>query len=377
MERLGEVLWAVFSWALFLSTTGWVGYHWLRRSEEEPATILAKAGASAVVVVFLIKQIVPMAGRMEAGGPFLAVPLMAACGVVLAALWTPNILEMLARPFTAFYDGGGRELEPRPLYSRARALVYRGRIQDAVTEIRGQLERFPTDYEGQVFLAELQAGHLNDLPGAQLTIGRLVEQPGHAPPQVAAAWTMLAEWHLKYHQDTAAARGEFEKIVARFPGTPQAQLAEQRLAALPTTAMVLEAHDRREVKVEDHAVAYEMGRPRVKEVTQDSPEEAERKLLDRLERYPGDSVTREQLVRLYADEFGRLDYAVRQLEIMIAAPNQQQRDVVGWLERMADLQQQFGADKATVRRTLMRIRERFPKSSAAERAQNRMFRMGE
>ena len=375
MDSVGSVLWTVFSWVLFLSTTGWVGYHWLRRSEEAPLRIFTKLGVTAVVFWLLVRVVGP-ALRGNGGSAFMAVPVLVASGLVIAVLWRGNAIEFIARFFTGFYDGGGRELEPKPLYSRARAMVYRGRLKEAVVEVREQLAKFPTDYEGQMFLAELQAGQLDDFPAAQITLARLIEQPGHAPAQVAAALTTLAEWHLKYHQDTAAARAELEKIGAKFPGTPVAQVAEQRLAALPTTATVLAAHDRREVRLEDVAVTYEMGRPAVKQRAQDSPEEAERKLRDKLARYPGDHGTREELVRLYADEFQRLDWAARELEVMLAAPKQPQRDVVRWLETLADLQQRFGAEKADVRRTLLRIVERFPKTSAAERAQNRIFRIG-
>lgn len=62
MDSVGSVLWTVFSWVLFLSTTGWVGYHWLRRSEEGPVRILAKVAASAVVFGFLLKVVGPMLG---------------------------------------------------------------------------------------------------------------------------------------------------------------------------------------------------------------------------------------------------------------------------------------------------------------------------
>lgn len=377
MDHWGDMLWTAFSWLLFLATTGWFGYQWLKRSADAPARLVSKWGISGVVVVLLVVQIVPMMFRAASGGPFLAVPLIAACGLVLAGLWVPNLLAPITRFFTGFYDGGGREIEPRPVYSRAKALVFRSQIPAAVAELRQQLEKFPTDYEGQMFLAELQAGHLNDLPAAQITIQRLIEQPGHAPAQIAAALTTLAEWHLKYSQDPAAARAELEQIPARFPGTQVAQIAAQRLAGLPSVAQVLEAHDRRKVKVEDRAQPYAMGRPQVKMPVADTPEEAEQKLLQRLEQYPRDNVTREQLVLLYADQFERLDWATRQLEIMIAAPNQQARDVVGWLERIADLQQRFGAEKRDVRRTLQRIVERFPNSSGAERAQNRIFRIGQ
>lgn len=377
MDGWGDTLWTGLRWALFFAAVGWVGQRWLRRNPDWSARLrlLQWLLTGAVAFMFWLDREFQSYGYRPQGSALWVI-----AALVLALVWFQFLsagVTSFTRFLVSFYDDGGREIEPRPVYSRARALVFRSQIPAAVAEIRQQLEKFPTDYEGQIFLAELQAGHLNDLPAAQITLQRLVEQPGHAPAQIAAAFTTLAEWHLKYSQDPVAARAELEKIPARFPGTQVAQIAAQRLANLPSVDHVMEAHDRRAVKVEDRAQPYAMGRPQVKMPVAETPAEAEQKLLQRLEQYPRDNVTREQLVLLYADQFERLDWATRQLEIMIAAPNQQPREVVGWLERIADLQQRFGAEKRDVRRTLQRIIDLFPKSSSAERAQNRIFRIGQ
>lgn len=381
MDGWGDTLWTGLRWALFFAAVGWVGHRWLRRCQDWRGRLrlVQWSITSMVVGLYCLDRVFESLGYRARG-----IDTFIGYALVLVVVWLPSlyvvrehVADAVARFLTSFYDGGGREIEPRPVYSRAKALMFRSQIPEAVAEIRQQLEKFPTDYEGQLFLAELQAGHLNDLPAAQITIQHLIEQPGHAPAQLAAALTALAEWHLKYSQDPVAARAELEKIPARFPGTQVAQIAEQRLASLPSVDHVMEAHDRRKVKVEDRAQPYAMGRPRVKMPVADTPAEAEQKLLQRLEQYPRDNVTREQLVLLYADQFERLDWATRQLEIMIAAPNQQPREVVGWIERIADLQQRFGGEKRDVRRTLQRIVERFPDSAGAARAQNRIFRLGE
>ncbi|GDY22027.1 hypothetical protein LBMAG56_33740 [Verrucomicrobiota bacterium] len=381
MDGWGDTLWTGLRWALFFVAVGWVGHRWLRRCTDWRARLrlVQWAVTGMVVGLYCLDRTFESFGYRARG-----IDTFIGYALVLVVVWLPSLYiardylaDAVARFLTSFYDGGGREVEPRPVYSRAKALMFRSQIPEAVAEIRLQLEKFPTDYEGQMFLAELQAGHLNDLPAAQITIERLIEQPGHAPAQIAAALTTLAEWHLKFSQDPVAARAELAKIPARFPGTQVAQIAEQRLASLPSVDHVMEAHDRRKLRVEDRARPYAMGRPDVQMPVADTPAEAEQKLLQRLERYPRDNVTREQLVLLYADQFERLDWATRQLEIMIAAPNQQPREVVGWLERIADLQQRFGAEKRDVRRTLQRIIERFPNSAGAERARSRIFRLGE
>ena len=55
---------------------------------------------------------------------------------------------------------------------------------------------------------------------------------------------------------------------------------------------------------------------------------------------------------------------------MIQQPNQPARQVVHWLNLMADVQVRSGADYETVKQTLERIIERQPNLAAAEIARN-------
>ena len=125
----------------------------------------------------MIRKVAPMVwdGALQA---VVGMHLVAACGLVLAAIWRHAIAGIIARPFASIYDGGNRELEPHPLYSMAQAKRNRGKYDEAMAEIRRQLEKFPTDFDGQMLLAEIQAEDLNDLPAAEITIQRLCQQPG-------------------------------------------------------------------------------------------------------------------------------------------------------------------------------------------------------
>src|SRR5207244_2627858 len=118
---------------------------------------------------------------------------------------------------TGLFDGGSLAPEPRPLYSVAQSRQKQGKYLEAVAEIRKQLERFPTDLEGHLLLAQIQAEDLKDMPAAEITIQRLCAQPGHAPKNIAFALYSLADWYLAIGHDQDRARLAFEQIVGSYP----------------------------------------------------------------------------------------------------------------------------------------------------------------
>src|SRR5436309_13464472 len=147
-------------------------------------------------------------------------------------MWAPRIGAKVGDWFGNLYTGGSTPPDPTPLYSVAESRRKQGRYVEAVREIRAQLARFPTDVTGQLMLAEIQAEHLDDLPGAQLTIERFLAQPGHGPKNIAFALSSLADWHLKYARDVEAARQALERILQLLPDTELSMGAAQRLAHL-------------------------------------------------------------------------------------------------------------------------------------------------
>src|ERR1019366_5810291 len=91
-----------------------------------------------------------------------------------------------------------------------------------------------------------------------------------------------------------------------------------------------------------------------------------------LEVHPLDTEAREKLAVIYADHFQRLDMAADQLNELIASPNQPAKRVAHWLNLLADLQLQHGANYETVRTTLQRITDLFPNTGAASMAATRL-----
>src|SRR5262245_5005974 len=181
-------------------------------------------------------------------GPF-GTFVIVGCAVILSVLWTPHVIPALISPLTSAFDGGDTPMEPQPAYSIALAKRNQGRYLDAVRDIRKQLDRFPTDLEGHLLLAEVLVEHLHDLPGADLAIKRWVAQPGHAPKNITFALYSLADWHLRFGQDREAARECLQKIIDLLPGSEYALGAAQRIAHLGNAEMLLSPSDRRKFLV--------------------------------------------------------------------------------------------------------------------------------
>jgi TolA-binding protein len=294
--------------------------------------------------------------------------------VVLSPIWSPHIGEWLAKPLTGLYDGGDREIEPKPYYSIARSLRMKGKFPEAVVEIRKQLNRFPNDMEGAMLLAGIQAEDLKDLPGAEITLRNFCDSHGAPPKQAAAALTQLADWHLKLAQDADAARVALEKIIARFPDTELSLQAAQRIAHLGGAEKIfLAAHDRQPVAVPQGVKniglleSSEFLRP-----VEMEPGKLAAAYVKHLEQHPLDTEVREKLAIIYADHYQRLDLATNELKQLIEYPNQPAKRVAHWLNLLADLQVRHGADYDMVRETLEKVVERFSNSAMAELARARL-----
>jgi tetratricopeptide (TPR) repeat protein len=356
----GTAILAVFLVILFL-----VLRRWLRRTQDDPVWLVIKWGITVPVVVLAFAAI----GWFGMIGPFI----IALCGFVLSFLWTPNIVNAVFRPLWQAIDGADEEPEPQPLYSIARAKRKRGKYAEALADVRQQLVRFPTDVEGQLLTAEILAEDMNDLQGAEIAIHRLVEQPGHAPRNVAFALSTLADWHLKYAQDRDGAQRALERIQELCPDTEMATGAAQRIAHLGDMALLLSPHDRPRLAL--HKGVENVGLLQSSEYMQ--PEEADpakaaAACVGHLQTHPLDTEAREKLAVIYADHFKRLDLAADQLDQLIEQPNQPVKQVARWLNLLADLQVRHGANYDAAWLTLNRIIEKFPDHPVAELARSRM-----
>ena len=342
------------------------------KKSDDPVRILVKTIATFIIAcicaVFIIKEV-----GFNVAGAFIVPFICVALGVIGSIVWAPHIGAVLAKPLTSAFDGGNMEIVPQPLYSIAIAKRKAGKFQESIMEIRKQLEQFPNDVNGQIMLAEIQAENLRDLQAADLTIQRFCHQPGHAPENIAIALNSMADWQLKYAQDTEAARRCLEQIVEMLPDTQLSQLALQRIAHLEQSQIIAEGQER-------PAIPMQIGAQNVGLMTDsaklrppdEDPLEVTTALINHLEQHPYDSEAREKLALRYAEHHQRIDLAIAQLEELIQNPNQPPKHVVRWLNLMADLQIKQGDDYEKVKATLERIIDLYPARASAESARQRL-----
>jgi tetratricopeptide (TPR) repeat protein len=371
-HRTYEIVRGTVLLALALSAVGWCMVRCLKRSDD-PARLIFKWILTAGVIGFLLRVVGPIVAEGGYVGAFAGIPLTAVCGLVLAIIWRHNLADLVAKPFTALYDGGSQKPIPHPAYSVAQSNQKRGKYLEAVAEIRKQLDRFPTDVEGQLLLAQIQAEDLKDLPAAELTIQRFCEQPGHAPQNITFALYSMADWHLKITQDREAARRDLEKIIELFPESEFALGAAHRIAHLGNAEMLLAPYERKIFAVTEGVQNVGLLRSQ-KHLMPTEPDLAQEatECVKHLEQHPLDTEARERLAVIYADHYRRLDMATSELEQMIEQPNQPARLVVHWLNLLADLQIRSGAGFEAAQQTLQRIVDRDPDLAAAEIARHRL-----
>jgi outer membrane protein assembly factor BamD (BamD/ComL family) len=292
--------------------------------------------------------------------------------VIFSFIWLPNLMNIILRPLTSAFDGGDDEAEAKPFYFIAIAKRSKGLHQEAVAEVRKQLEKFPGDVAGLMLLAAIQAEDLNDLPAAQATINELLEQPELTPQETATALHTLADWQLQQGRDAAAARASLERIALTLPDSQFSHAAEQRIANLD--GVVATRDFRENVKFEAGPREHGIG---LRQNPQSEPEIFDAGLMaaqyvNQLDKHPADTSTREKLAVLYAEHFRRLDLAADQLEQLIAVPDETSKHVARWLNLLATLHVGIANDEAGARKALLRIAAKFPKSAHAEVATLRL-----
>lgn len=350
--------------------------HWYRRSDDRQGLLLRWL-VTAVTLAFLVFYVGPLISRFDMVAAFAGVPMAAVAGVLMAIVWAPSITDWAGRKVGQLMDGGDAEPEPQPCYSVAEAHRKAGRYSQAIAEVQRQLEVFPDHFGGWMLLAEIQAENIHDIDAAAATIEHLINQPGHTPKNIAFALTSLADWQLKHRRDIDMARASLQRIVDMFPDSPEAHFAHQRIAHLsprsvgrdavpPPPIPVPRTDDRLGLRAD--FTGFQLPAP-------DHAAKAV-ELIAQLEKYPLDNQAREDLAMLYAEGFHRLDLASEQLEQLIAQQHAPDKQIVRWLNLLADIQVAEGADPALARQTVQRIIDRYPGSPAAEQARRRLTTLG-
>lgn len=356
----------ILEWTAGLAALGWFFWWRLQRSQSSTGAVITKSLVTAVLMFAMVRHVAPLA--LSGIGAIVGVPLLAAMLVILAILWRHEITGILADPLGDMFDGGREQIEPQPYYAHAESKRMAGDFPGAVAAVRAELEKFPHDFDGHMRLAALLAEHTEDLPGAVAVIEDTLRLRSLTPGQIAYALNTVADWHLKFARDTESARLAVERITTLLAGTDAALHAQQRLANFTTPEMLAREEERQPIVMPEFE--RKLGLKRRKPAAPEKPDinAAERRLRERLTKSPGDWVAREELARLYVEEFEFHERGLQELEILISAPGQPSREVVRWLHQKASWQAKFCNDALAGKATLKRIQELYPNSAAAERA---------
>lgn len=365
MKSAWELISAIGVLVIFFGILGWLAWQVIRKAQD-PAWIITKLIISFVfgvggfiAVIFFLKD-----------APFLAPVFVLPIAIPLGLWWAPQIAAVFAFPLTSIFDGGGEEVEPKPLYSIARTQIEKGNYQRGLEEIRKQLDKFPNDYEGMMMLAELQAHQLNDFPTAEVTIQKVANNPKETPAHIADALHRLADWQLEILADPEAARETLQRIADHYPKSITAQSALERIAHLPTTEQLLNTKDRKALVLKRGPRNLGISRNKIEE-PEDYSAKAD-KLTEHLRQFPDDSDAREQLAEIYSKGYERHDFAEEQLRLLINFPGHTQKQIARWLNRIADYQIASGKTESA-RNTLKEVMTTCPGTVYAEQAESRLM----
>lgn len=358
--------------ALTIFLAGALLWRSLRKSDE-PARLVGRWLASGVVLAGMLFSVVPLVLRGDYSA-VMAAPLAAVCGLAWAIIWRKSLLAWFTKPIDNLFMGGDEPPDPTAAYSKALAKRLKSQPLEAIAAIEAELQKFPGDPAGLNLLAEIYALDLRDLPQAQRAIYRLCNHPKQAPAVIAAALNALADWQLSVGQNPEAAREVLQNLADRYPGTPIALQAQQRIAHLQQPVEAQFSHAPAAIALTP-APRYEASRPAAaSEALPDEEALAQEvgALELHLQQFPHDAEARESLARLYSEKLHQYDQAVAQLEILVSQPGHPAKQAVGWMHAMVGIQVRLMGDLAAGQATLKKIISQHPMSAFATQAENRL-----
>ena len=116
-----------------------------------------------LIAVVLGAYMIREAARSGFFGPIIAL----LYGAVLFLLFGIPFIQRIGKQASQLYMPGDENFQVSPQYSVAEARVKEGNYDEAVTEYRQVIEKFPTDVYAHVRISELAVEHLHDLELAE------------------------------------------------------------------------------------------------------------------------------------------------------------------------------------------------------------------
>jgi hypothetical protein len=124
------------------------------------------------------------------------------------------------------------------------------------------LEQHPHDTEVREKLAVIYARDFQRLDLATLELAQLINESKHKPKQVAHWLNLLANFQVELGADVATVSATLEQIVARFPDSPLAEIAQRRLGRINLEFKGQQATAEVKLGVYEQNLGLKYGRPR-------------------------------------------------------------------------------------------------------------------
>ena len=358
------------------------GGDWVRLLARSCAPVLLITGSywAAITIGWLQVLVACRAeqrGELKAHFVFWSVLLLPVAGLVSYLLGPGAIglaLLVWLLPILHFTLPLAQQKKSPPSYSRAIARIKFGKYKDAEREVLNQLENCAEDFDGWLMLAELYANQFNDLPEADRTIRELCAQPNISAFQISLALHRLADWHLKLAADPAGARSALEEISRRLPDTHFARMARLRIHQLPASREEL-LEQRKPKTIRLPALRDDLIETQPAPIAETNLLEARARAdqcVERLKQNPNDVAARERFAILLAEQLGKADLAIEQLDLLLAMPDQPEPKSAEWLALTAAWQMRYRQNPGAARIRLQRLIQLHPQTPQAFAAQRQL-----
>ena len=180
-----------------------------------------------------------------------------------------------------------------------------------------------------MLIASIHAEDMDNLPVAASLIETILAQNKKLErKQICYALNTLADWHLKYGKDPAAAQAALGEIIERYPNSRASQSAESRIAHMAD-----------------------------KETLEAAAQPKQGKVLPKFER------------DLYIEHYQNVACAVEELEYLIRSKLAGKEDKCRWLHQIADWEAKLAKNPEAAKAALTRIIEKYPGTAPAQRAE--------
>ena len=124
------------------------------------------------------------------------------------------------------------------------------------------LKTHPNDTEVREKLAALYAHEFKRLDLATLELEQLINEPRYTPKQITHWLNSLANYQVELGADAATVMATLEKIIQRFPDSPQAEIVERRLERVKQEIRALKETPSVKMGVYEQNIGLKFGAPR-------------------------------------------------------------------------------------------------------------------